>query len=253
MGMTRKRSVYVGFDTREVDAFAVACHSVASKTHGPISLHGLVLQDLRDRGLYYRPTEQSGNCLIDVLSKRDDYDGAISTEFAIGRFLVPHLAVEGLAMFIDADFLARGDVAEVFDAVERDAGKAVYCVKHDHRPAGGFKMDGQKQTKYQRKNWSSMMVFDCDHPANKALTVELINSVPGRDLHAFCWLDDEDIGELGPEWNYLVGYTKADVDPRLVHFTEGVPSHPGHSGDEHADEWRTALNKAALGALGFGG
>jgi hypothetical protein len=80
-------------------------------------------------------------------------------------------------------------------------------VKHDHQPTEHWKMDGQFQTRYHRKNWSSVCLFNCDHPANKALTVDLVNSAPGRDLHAFSWLADDLIGELPPEWNWLVGHS----------------------------------------------
>lgn len=255
--MNRKASIFIGFDPREADAFAVACASVRAKLTRQIPLYGLVLNNLQERGLYTRPTESKVNGdgrrkLVDVLSKRDDYDGAMSTEFAISRFLVPHLAHDGLAMFMDADMLVRGNIVRLFEQVERDAGKAIYCVKHDHRPTETTKMDGQKQSQYSRKNWSSMFIIDVDHPANKALTVEAINTLPGRDLHRFCWLDDEEIGELGAEWNWLVGYSPAVVSPQIVHFTEGTPSMDGHESDEYADEWRKMLSVAAVGAMGFG-
>jgi hypothetical protein len=71
----------------------------------------------------------------------------------------------------------------------------------------------------------------------------MINTVPGRDLHAFKWLADEEIGELLPEWNYLIGHTvlPEGVDPKLVHFTEGIPSMPGYENAPYADEWRYEL------------
>lgn len=253
----RKHSIWVGFDPREADAFAVAAHSIRRHLTHPVPMYGLVLSDLQAKGLYYRPTEFKTNGdgrpqMIDVLSKRDDYDGAISTQFAISRFLVPHMARGGLALFIDTDMLARGNLARLFEQVERNPGKAIYCVQHDHQPTSATKMDGRQQTKYARKNWTSAMVFDCDHEANKGLTVELINTIPGRDLHRLAWLDDCEIGELGPEWNFLVGHTKAVVDPQLVHFTDGTPSMAGYENCEYAIEWREALNDAARGALGFG-
>lgn len=249
----RQRSIWIGFDHREVDAFVVACHSLRRQMSREIPMSGIVLEDLQARGLYTRPMERQGNRLIDVLSKRADYDGAISTEFAISRFLVKELAREGLALFMDADMLARGDICQLFDECERNAGKAIYCVKHDYRPAEGTKMDGQKQVAYPRKNWSSVFAIDCDAPANKVLTVAMVNSLPGRDLHRFCWLDDSEIGDLGPEWNWLIGHKNpASVDPMLAHFTAGVPSMAGHENDAYANEWRDELNAAAIGALGFG-
>ena len=85
------------------------------------------------------------------------------------------------------------------------------------------------------------MLFNCDHPANQALTVDLINSAPGRDLHAFKWLPDELIGELDPRWNYLVGHTTGVPDPAVVHFTSGIPSMAGYGECEFAGEWRKEL------------
>lgn len=146
-------------------------------------------------------------------------------------------------MFSDGDVLFRSSVGHLFDNL--DGAFAVYCVKHRHVPESTIKMDGQTQTQYYRKNWSSVMVFNCDHPANRRLTLEMVNTLPGRDLHRFCWLEDDEIGELGPEWNYLVGYTKNVPDPKCVHFTSGTPDMVGYENCEYADEWREQLVRAA--------
>lgn len=161
----------------------------------------------------------------------------MSTEFAISRFLTPILAQSGLALFVDCDTLAMQNVARIFDLVQPD--KAVMCVKHEHNPTETVKMDGQVQTRYSRKNWSSVMLFNCDHPSNRKLTLEMINSLPGRDLHRFCWLEDHEIGELPPQWNYLVGHTELPegVDPAIVHFTDGIPSMDGYENVEYAGEY----------------
>jgi hypothetical protein len=70
------------------------------------------------------------------------------------------------------------------------------------------------------------MLFNCDHPSNAKLTLEMVNTLPGRDLHRFCWLQDDEIGELPQEWNYLVGVTKLAMPsaPNLVHWTLGSPN-----------------------------
>jgi hypothetical protein len=106
-------------------------------------------------------------------------------------------------------------------------------------------MDGQIQTAYARKNWSSVCVFNCDHPANRALTVDLVNTLPGRDLHRFCWLADNEIGALDPKWNWLAGHSDAAIDPAIVHFTDGVPSMPGYEDAPFADEWFAHLKQRA--------
>jgi hypothetical protein len=204
----------------------------------PIPIYGLVLSDLIKRGLYTRPVEYRASAadkpvMWDVIS-----DAPQSTEHANSRFLVPHLACSGWAMFMDGDMLVRDNLAPLFTGL--DPSKAVYCVKHHHEPPPGVKMDGQQQTRYARKNWSSFVIFNCDHPSNKFLTPALVNSVPGRDLHRFFWLHDDEIGELGPEWNFLVGHTDPRIEPKVVHFTDGVPDMPGYEDVCYADEWRAA-------------
>ncbi|AZV23763.1 hypothetical protein EJ079_21730 [Mesorhizobium sp. M7A.F.Ce.TU.012.03.2.1] len=236
-------SIWIGWDPREADAYAVARHSIRSHAIAPIPVRGVVLTDLRTGQHYTRPTLRHGGRLIDVLSRRDDYDGAMATEFACSRFLVPKLAKSGWALFMDCDVLVRRDLLALFN--QADPSKAVMVVKHDHRPAGTVKMDGQAQTLYARKNWSSVILWNVDHPANAGLTMDLVNSVPGRDLHRFCWLDDSLIGELDPQWNFLVGHSDPAIDPAIVHFTDGVPSMSGYEDCAYADEWRAALERWA--------
>jgi lipopolysaccharide biosynthesis glycosyltransferase len=157
---------------------------------------------------------------------------------------VPHLAGKGgWALFMDCDMLARANLAQVFDLCESD--KAVMCVKHNYKPKNATKMDGQTQTQYARKNWSSFMLFNLDHPANEALTVDLVNTLPGRDLHRFCWLDNDEIGELDSCWNFLVGHSDAKIDPKVVHYTEGGPWLPGFENAPFADEWFAHRNRWA--------
>lgn len=228
--------MYVGWDPREQTAFSVATSSVQRHLSEFIPIHGLVLADLQAKGLYTRPIEHrpgpAGHSILwDVLS-----DAPMATEHACSRFLTPHLAKTGWALFMDGDMLARVDLAEVFEGL--DPAKAVYCVQHQFEPAPGAKMDGQVQAPYARKNWSSMTIWNVDHPANRALTLDLINSAPGRDLHRFCWLDDADIGALDPAWNFLVGHSDPSIDPKLVHFTSGLPDMPGFENVPYAEEWR---------------
>jgi hypothetical protein len=241
------RSVWIGYDSREAAAFAVARHSVR-RFDRYMPIHGVVLSQLRINDLYWRPTERRVNSegraqLWDVIS------GAwMATEHSLTRFLVPHLAQTGWALFVDGDVLVTRDIGELFALC--DPGKAVMCVQHAHEPAEQVKMDGQVQTRYPRKNWSSVMAFNCGHPANRALTVPLINELPGRDLQRFCWLDDSEIGALPAEWNHLVGVTPRAADaplPALIHFTSGLPDMPGYENQEYADYWRGLL-PSAVGA-----
>lgn len=243
--------VFIGFDPRpaEVAAFAVTRNSLLRHIPRDWIVTGLILERLQKADIYTRPTQTIINSdgrrqLVDVLSKRDDYDGAISTEHAIARFLIPCLRWGyNWSLFMDGDMLVRSDLAPLAATLNSDY--AVYCVKHDHRPSNMVKMDGQKQTNYDRKNWSSFMVFNCEHPSNRKLTLDLVNTLPGRDLHRFCWLEDSEIGELDPAWNWLVGHSDPSIDPKIVHFTSGVPSMPGYENVAFADEWRAELNRWA--------
>jgi hypothetical protein len=237
------RSIWIGFDKREPGPFAVARSTVNRRLTQPIPVRGLVLTDLVSRGLYTRPIEMRRSAadrpiMWDVIS-----DAAMSTEHANARFLVPHLAKTGWALFMGGDMLVRSNIARAFDGL--DGEKGVYCVKHEYAPPAGIKMDGQEQARYARKNWSSFVLFNCGHPSNRALTLEMVNGLPGRDLHRFCWLKDDEIGELGAEWNWLVGHSSSDVDPKVVHFTQGCPDMPGYESVPYADEWRAELARWA--------
>lgn len=237
-------SIWVGFDPREAAAYAVARHSIRRHLTQPIPVLGVVLAELQAAGLYRRPLEYRKSAVDKPVMWDTISDAAMSTQHANARFLVPHLAKSGMALFTDGDVLARTNTARLFEQV-RGKGKAVYCVHHRYEPPAGTKMDGQEQTRYARKNWSSVMIFDCDHRANKRLTLDLINTVPGRELHRLCWLEDSEIGELDASWNFLVGHSSPDIVPDLVHFTEGVPDMPGYENVPFADEWRAELARWA--------
>jgi hypothetical protein len=235
-------SVWIGWEPREAAAYAVAAYSCETRARHPIDMHGVVLSKLRADGLYTRTHSRKGAQIWDDIS-----DAPMSTEFACSRFLVPHLAknseCRGFALFVDCDMLFRRDVFELFDLC--DPGKAVMVVKHDHQPVDGIKMDNQIQTRYNRKNWSSVCAFNLDHPANAKLTVEMVNTLPGRDLHRLCWLRDDQIGELDCEWNWLVGHSEPRENPGIVHFTDGIPLMAGYENCAYADEWRAELNSWA--------
>lgn len=232
-----QRSVYIGFDPREAAAYAVARNTAKQYVLSTVPVRGIHLDEMRERGLYWRPTDRQGGKLWDTIS-----DAPMSTEFAIARFLTPLLAQEGLALFMDADVLVRGNLGPIFALAEADPSKAVWCVKHNHVPTEDVKMDGQAQMLYARKNWSSVMLFNLNHPSNARLGVDLVNTVPGRDLHRFCWLQDDEIGELPAKYNYLVGHTEIDESPVIVHFTDGIPTMPGYEKVQFSWEWRAALN-----------
>jgi hypothetical protein len=225
-------SVFIGYDPRFQTAYDVAEKSLREKCAAGVKVLPIVLSRLKSRGLYNRPTSIKDGQLYDEISA-----APMSTEFAISRFMAPFLSgYQGWALFCDSDFLFRSDIADVF--ARADEKYAVMCVRHDYRPREGLKMDGQAQTRYPRKNWSSFMLFNNAHPANRLLTLDRINTLPGRDLHRFCWLKDEEIGGLPHSWNWLEGHSGPEIVPDAVHFTRGTPDIPGYEDVLYADEWR---------------
>jgi hypothetical protein len=144
-------------------------------------------------------------------------------------------------VFCDCDFVWRIPSHELIKHC--DPSKAVMCVQHDYKPKEGTKMDGQVQTVYPRKNWSSMVLWNCEHPKNKMLTPELLNKEDAKFLHRFSWLEDNEIGSLPHEYNWLVGWYKEPTDgkPKILHYTEGGPWFDGYRDCEYADVWKKEL------------
>jgi len=213
--------IFVGWDSREDIAWQVCRHSITRHTRGDVEIHPLKQPTLRELGLYTRTADKA------------------TTEFSLTRFLTPYLAAhDGWSIFVDCDFLFSGDVTKLLDIVSSD--KALYCVQHDYTPANAVKMDDKEQTTYPRKNWSSFMAFNGAHPKVKALTPAVVNSSSPAYLHRFNWLEDEDIGALDLEWNFLEGeYAKPDQMPMCVHYTNGGPWFENWQDVDFGNEWRT--------------
>ncbi len=174
--------------------------------------------------------------MIDVPSNHP-----MSTEFAVGRFFIPKIT-KGWAVFMDSDMLVRGDLGRVFNYADPE--KAVMVVKQTHEVSHDTKMDGQKQSNYPRKNWSSFILWNCDHPAHDALTLEYLNHERGLHLHQFKWLQDDLIGELPPEYNWIEGVSGHE-NPIVVHYTEGGPWFRDYQDVAYAQAWRDELNRWA--------
>lgn len=227
---------FIGYDPREDAAYKVAAKTLLA-TSG-LEAEPLVEERLRAAGLLWRPVDRRGR-MHDLHSGADQ-----ATEFAISRFLVPFLCQTGWALFMDCDMVVLRDVRTLIDEIKQ-AGqilqtKAVFVVQHDHRPREQWKMDGQAQLAYRRKNWSSVVLWNCDHPAHQRLNLHTVNSMPGRWLHAFSWLHDDEIGRLPREWNWLVGVQPKPAQPAIAHFTLGGPFTPGWKGAEHDEIWTEA-------------
>jgi lipopolysaccharide biosynthesis glycosyltransferase len=199
--------VFVGWDSREDIAYRVCRHSLLRRASQPVQVTPIIQSELREEGLYTRAA-----------------DPLASTEFTYTRFFVPHLmGHRGWALFCDCDFLFLADVAQLFELA--DDRYAVMCVHHDHQPRENWKMDGAVQTVYPRKNWSSLVLYNCSHPKNRVLTPELLNRESGAFLHRFQWLEDAEIGALPETWNWLEGWSAKPPSghPNAVHYTRGGP------------------------------
>lgn len=208
--------VYIGFDSNEVVAYHVLAQSIIQHSTIPVVFSPIVLDHLG--GIF----ERERNPLQ-------------STEFSFSRFVVPFLSgYEGWSLFVDCDMLARADIAELWAL--RDDRYAVMCVKHDYQPKIETKFLGQTQTKYEKKNWSSVMLFN--NAKCRALTPEYVNAATGLQLHQFKWLDSDDqIGGLPVAWNHLVNEYEYRPEAKIVHFTDGGPYFDEYRNDDYADEW----------------
>jgi hypothetical protein len=224
--------VFIGWDPNEMAAAVVADHSLKSRARWPYpESRRLALLEMRAKGLYTRPTEIRDGSLWDVIS-----EAPMSTEHAISRFFVPTLCDhQGWALFTDGDVLFLDDVAKLFGLANPKY--AVMVVQHPPLLAGGTKKDGHVQQPYPRKNWSSVVLWNCGHPAHRLLDLGLLNAATGRDLHRFCWLTDDQIGALPADWNHLVNVSAPSESVALAHFTLGTPNLPGHEADPYAEEW----------------
>lgn len=207
--------IFVGYDPREAVAYHVFCQSVIARASRPVAFHPL-----------------AKNMLGGFDGQKDG-----TNAFIYSRFLVPYLmGFKGAALFVDGDMVVQDDIAKLWDM--RDLWAAVQVVKHDYQTKHPIKYLGQKNEDYPRKNWSSVILWNCDHYANKVLTPAYVAKQPGSHLHRFEWLTEEKwIGKLPKEWNWLVGEYPENRDAKLLHYTVGIPSFSEFEKCDHAQEW----------------
>jgi hypothetical protein len=226
--------ICIGYDERESIAYHVLEQSIIDKCSQPVSIIPLVSRMLKDFD-----------------GQRDG-----TNAFIYSRFLVPELMdYQGWAVYMDSDMLLRDDLAKLWSL--RDETKAVMVVQHDyqtrhHRKLIGTPMECDNQ-EYPRKNWSSMILWNCGHSQNRILNREFVSEAPGSVLHRFQWLQDDLIGSISEDWNFLVGESPKMPDAKLVHFTLGAPCFEHYRKCDYANEWHArkqivneALDKSRL-------
>ena len=218
----KDRKIYIGYDSKEPIASEICEFSLNKNSSKPVKINHIKLNEVKNKNIYWRETDKLG-----------------STEFTFTRFLVPFLQnYNGWALFCDSDFLWLQDVNELFSIA--DDKYAIMCVHHDYKPKNTKKKLLSSQQIYPRKNWSSLVLWNCSHPSNKKVTPDLVNTETGKFMHRFGWLKDEEIGAISHEWNWLIGWYKEPEDgkPKALHYTEGGPwLGSDFQKKEYAEEW----------------
>lgn len=210
--------VFIGYDPREAVAFSVLSYSIHARASVPVEIAPLMLSQLK--GVLWRERHPLQ-----------------STDFSFSRFLTPLLSgYQGWSLFCDSDMLMIDDIKNLWEL--RDERFAVQVVKHDHKPTDRTKFLNEPQRPYEKKNWSSVMLFN--NAKCTALTQDYVNNASGLELHQFKWLgDDALIGDLPGRWNHLVDYDPQvpPSDVSFLHFTEGGPYFDAYKNCGYADLW----------------
>jgi len=226
--------VFVGYDKAESIAYHTFCQSVLSRSSEPVSFTPLNLANLAG---CYRESHQG-------------IEGYPPTnQFIFSRFLVPYLCgFEGYAIFADGDMVCADDIAKLW-AMRSDA--AVSVVQHDYKTKAATKYLGQANKDYPRKNWSSVILWNCGHPANRVLTPQYVQQSTGSHLHRFGWIPDEQIAPLPFAWNWLADEYHHRDDVSLIHYTLGTPCFNEYRDCDYSDMWhaekRDVLHVKQLG------
>ena len=207
--------IFIGYDSREAIAYHACVNSIIRNASAPVAIVPVALNLFKD----YTETHTDG-----------------SNEFIYSRFLVPHLMnFTGHAIFIDGDMIVRGDIVDLW--AFRDSSKDVQVVKHDYKTKMHEKYLGAKNENYPRKNWSSVILWNCNSFPNRKLTPDFVQKSTGSELHRFTWIEDERIGELPPEWNWLPDEYGPNPNAKLLHYTLGTPCFHEFATTPMADEW----------------
>jgi len=209
--------IFIGYDPREAVAYHTCANSIIRHASKPVAIIPLALNLFED----YKETHTDG-----------------SNQFIYSRFLVPHLMeYNGKAIFIDGDMIVRDDIVKLWDLVDVKSHWDVAVVKHDYKTRMTEKYLGAKNENYPRKNWSSVIVWNCYTHPNRCLTPEFIEKSTGAELHRFTWIKDDRILELPKEWNWLPDEFGPNPDAKLLHYTLGTPCFHEFATTPQGEEW----------------
>lgn len=263
-----KLIVFIGYDERQDLAYRTCKESILLNTEADeeeLSIRPLKLSTLREKGLYYRAAN------VDGQGRRTDViDGQpFSTDFSFSRFLVPILVDRGECpvaewyMFVDSDFVFTDDIMKLLD--EADPTKPISVVKHNYKQEGHEtkKMDNQWQTPYNRKLWSSLMLFNNtawsntfpENSARNTYNVNFVNTATGSDLHQLKFFADEEIGSLSEAWNFIPSHSEERIPvekAKAIHYTEGTPLMKNYRNCEYANIFNEYL-ASALDSMSLNG
>ena len=218
-------NIFVGFDQKESIAYHAFVQSLIDSSSIPLSITPLAENNLN-------------------IYNEKHLDG--TNKFTYSRFLVPYLMnFKGWAIYFDGDMVCLSDVKDLIRNF--DTNKAVSVIKHDYKTKNSVKYFGQKNENYPRKNWSSVIIWNCEHPKNKILTPDYIESMNGAFLHRFKWLDNVEIGELDKKWNWLAVEYPEIKDANLIHYTLGTPCFEEYKNTSMANYWKKAFNRLMEG------
>ncbi len=223
--MIEKINIVIGFDQRESVAFHTFVQSIIEKVSIPVNITPLAINSLKD----YKETHEDK-----------------SNDFIYSRFLTPYLNnFEGWAIFLDGDMICQTDIKELWDL--RDEKKALLVVKHNYQSKAKKKYLGNINENYPRKNWSSVILWNCSHPKHKVLTPNFIAEQTGKYLHRFSWLNDDEIGDLPLAWNWLAIEYPVNMEAKLIHYTLGTPCFREYSSTDMAEAWQDTYKRINVG------
>lgn len=223
--MLENIKMVIGFDRRESIAYHTFVQSILDKATMPVSFLPLAINTLKG----YEETHMDK-----------------SNDFIYSRFLTPYLnKFQGWAIYADGDMICQSDIKELWSM--KDESKALQVVKHNYKTRAQNKYLGNINKDYPRKNWSSLVLWNCEHPKHRVLTPEFIAGQTGKYLHRFSWLDENDIGEIPKEWNWLAVEYPKNYEAKLIHYTLGTPCFKDYKETEMAEIWYESYKNAQSG------